>query len=162
VPATLPPGFDLNQIEVEETALASKDWAALGVRADEPWSDLDRETPAKLALPAGVGGPALLLLPNYDVFERYNPSRTYALGVGLLSRLIEGKASVAWPEEAPISLAERQAAQRSLQAVGYYAGPIDGDLGSGSRKAIRKWQRDHGLTADGYLTSQIVQALNPA
>lgn len=162
VPATLPPGFDLNQVEVEETALTSKDWAALGVRADEPWSDLDRETPAKLALPAGAGGPALLLLPNYDVFERYNPSRTYALGVGLLARLIEGKASVAWPDEAPISLAERQTAQRSLQAVGYYAGPIDGDLGSGSRRAIRKWQRDHGLTADGYLTSQIVQALNPA
>src|ERR1700749_106533 len=114
----------------------------MGVGADEPWGDLDRETPAKLALPAGVGGPALLLLPNYDVFERYNPSRTYALGVGLLARLIEGKASWPWPDEAPISLAERQTAQRSLQAVGYYTGPIDGDLGAGSRRAIRKWQRD--------------------
>ena len=162
VPATLPSGFDLNQIEVEETAMTPKAWAAIGVKADEPWGDLDRETEAKLALPAGVTGPALMLLPNYDVFERYNPSRTYALGVGLLARLIDGRPSVAWPDETPISLAERQAAQQSLQAVGYYAGPIDGDLGSGSRRAIRKWQRDHGLAADGYLTSQMVKALNPA
>ena len=124
--------------------------------------DLDRDPPAKLALPAGAGGPALLLLPNYDVFERYNPSRTYALGVGLLARHVDGRAPVAWPDEAPLTLTERQSAQRALQGQGLYAGPIDGDLGSGSRRAIRKWQRDHGLSADGYLTSQIVQALNPA
>ncbi|MDB5453968.1 MAG: lytic murein transglycosylase [Caulobacteraceae bacterium] len=161
VPVTLPPGFDLAQVEVEETALTSTQWSALGVRADEPWSDLDREQPAKLALPAGIGGPALLLLPNYDVFERYNPSRTYALGVGLLARLIEGRPSVAWPDEAPLSLSERQSAQQGLQRMGLYPGPIDGDLGSGSRRAIRRWQRDHGLTADGYLTTQVVQALTP-
>ena len=161
VPVTLPPGFDLSQVEVEETSMTSSQWSAIGVRADEPWPDLDREMPAKLALPAGVAGPALLLLPNYDVFERYNPSRTYALGVGLLARHVEGRAPVAWPDEVPLSLAERQAAQRALQGLGLYPGPIDGDLGSGSRRAVRRWQRDHGLTADGYLTSQIVQALSP-
>jgi lytic murein transglycosylase len=162
VPARLPSGIDLDKIEVEETAMTTSEWEALGLRIDEPVGDLDRDSPAKLALPAGIGGPALLLLPNYDVFERYNPSRTYALGVGLLARLIEGRPSVSWPDEAPISLAERQSAQRALQAVGLYGGPIDGDLGSGSRRAIRKWQRDHGLSADGYLTSDIVKALNPS
>lgn len=160
-PVTLPSGFDLNQIEVEETALDSAGWAALGIRPDEPWAEIDRAAPAKLALPAGQSGPALLLLPNYDVFERYNPSRTYALGVGLLARLIDGRPSVAWPDEAPIGLTERQLAQRALASQNLYAGPIDGDLGSGSRRAIRKWQRSRGMAADGYLTSEIVRALNP-
>jgi membrane-bound lytic murein transglycosylase B len=159
VPVTLPPGFDVNQIEVEETAMASSGWAAIGVRPDEPWSSADRDLLARLALPAGKGGPALLLLPNYEVFERYNPSRTYALGVGLLARHIEGKPPVAWPDEKPLTLAERQSAQRALQAQGLYGGPIDGDLGSGSRRAVRAWQRQRGLSADGYLTSEIVQAL---
>lgn len=161
MPVTLPAGFDFNQIEVEDSARTSSQWAALGVRADEPWSDLDRESPARLALPAGAAGPALMLLPNYDVFERYNPSRTYALGVGLLARLIEGKPPVTWPDEVPLSLVERQSAQRALQDLGLYSGPIDGDLGAGSRRAIRQWQRSHGFSADGYLSPAIVQALNP-
>ncbi len=110
-------------------------------------------------LPAGRNGPALLLLPNYDVFERYNPSRTYALGVGLLARHIEGSAPVAWPDEAPLTLAERQSAQRALQSLGLYGGPIDGDLGSGSRRAVRAWQRSKKRPADGYLTGEIVQTL---
>jgi membrane-bound lytic murein transglycosylase B len=159
VPVTLPPAFDLNQIDVEVTAMPSSGWSAIGIRPDEPWSALDRELPAKLALPAGKAGPALLLLPNYDVFERYNPSRTYALGVGLLARHIEGKAPLAWPEEKPLTLAERQSAQRALQDQGLYNGPIDGDLGSGSRRAVRAWQRQRGLSADGYLTGDIVQAM---
>ena len=160
-PVTLPPAFDLSLIEVEETALDAAGWAALGIRPDEAWDEADRASPARLALPAGVSGPALLLLPNYDVFERYNPSRTYALGVGLLARMIDGKPSVAWPEEAPISLTERQLAQRALAAQGLYGGPIDGDLGSGSRRAVRRWQRSRGMAADGYLTTDIVRALNP-
>ena len=159
VPVSLPPAFDLNQIDVEVTAMPSSGWAAIGVRPDEPWSTLDRDLPAKLALPAGKAGPAMLLLPNYDVFERYNPSRTYALGVGLLARHIDGKPALAWPEEKPLTLAERQSAQRALQDQGLYNGPIDGDLGSGSRRAVRAWQRQRGLSADGYLTSELVQAL---
>lgn len=159
VPVGLPPGFDLNQIEVEETRLTPQGWAGLGVRPDEPYGPLDGDQTAKLALPAGRDGPALLLFPNFDVFEAYNPSRTYALGVGLLARLIEGKPAVAWPDEAPLTLAERQSAQRALQDLRLYDGPIDGDLGSGSRRAIRTWQRARGRQADGYLTSEMVQSL---
>lgn len=159
VPVTLPVRFDVSKIDVEETRLTPRRWEALGVSPAEPWRSGDADLAASLALPAGLSGPALLLFPNYDVFERYNPSRTYALGVGLLARHIDGAAPVAWPEEAPLSLAEREAAQRALMLAGLYAGPIDGDLGAGSRRAVRAWQKLKSLPADGYLTSEMVRAM---
>jgi len=39
--------------------------------------------------------------------------------------------------------------QRALKNAGYYTGPIDGKTGSGTREAIRRFQEDNGLTADG-------------
>ena len=39
--------------------------------------------------------------------------------------------------------------QARLQALGYYAGKIDGDFGSGTMAAVKAFQRQHGLTADG-------------
>jgi membrane-bound lytic murein transglycosylase B len=156
VPVQLPPGFDINRIEVDETRLTPEAWEAMGIRpATGTWMAADRPRDAKLALPAGLGGPALLLFPNYDVFEAYNPSRTYALGVGLLARAIEGQPGVIWPEEAPLTFDQRAATQRALTAQGLYSNRIDGDLGASTRKAIRVWQRRNGLAADGYLTLEL-------
>lgn len=39
--------------------------------------------------------------------------------------------------------------QRALKAAGYFDGAIDGEIGSGSREAIRRFQQDNGLHADG-------------
>lgn len=39
--------------------------------------------------------------------------------------------------------------QRALKSAGYYQGTIDGKVGSGTRQAIRDFQRDQGLTTDG-------------
>lgn len=160
-PVRLPQRLDFNRVEVEVTRITPAEWEAAGVRkiAPGPWRARDAASQAHLALPAGIGGPAFLLFPNFDVFEAYNPSRTYALAVGLLARAIEGRPGVTWPEETPITLEDRQAAQSGLAALGFYAGRIDGDLGRGSRAAIRRWQMQRGQPADGYLTPQIVASL---
>ncbi len=153
MPVALPPGFDLASIEVDETRLTPAEWRERGVAPlYEDWRAADAGLDAKLALPAGVTGPALLLPPNYDVFEAYNPSRAYALAVALLARHIEGGTPVGWPTEDPLPLEDRQRAQRGLAAQGLYDGPIDGDIGSGSRAAIRAWQRANGRAPDGYLS----------
>lgn len=39
--------------------------------------------------------------------------------------------------------------QQSLKAAGYYKGTVDGRLGNGTKAAIVKFQKDHGLKADG-------------
>lgn len=41
------------------------------------------------------------------------------------------------------------AIQRALKKAGYYGGSIDGKVGSGTKEAIRGFQRDHGMTPDG-------------
>src|SRR5437870_2515560 len=35
--------------------------------------------------------------------------------------------------------------QRRLATAGYYSGPVDGVIGSGTRRAIRAFERSHGL-----------------
>ena len=39
--------------------------------------------------------------------------------------------------------------QQALKILGYYDGKIDGDYGSGTKKAVTNYQKAHGLTADG-------------
>jgi lytic murein transglycosylase len=160
-PVRLTRPLDFSEVEVEVTRLSPAAWEAKGVRRIAPgaWNAIDSSQDAALALPAGLNGPAFLLFPNFNVFEAYNPSRTYALAVGLLARAIDGAPGVEWPAETPISIADRQAAQRALAALGLYSARIDGDLGAGSRAAIRRWQMSQNLPADGYLTPAIVARL---
>lgn len=40
--------------------------------------------------------------------------------------------------------------QHLLAYLGYYVGNVDGDWGSGSRAACTAFQKDRGITADGY------------
>ena len=49
--------------------------------------------------------------------------------------------------------------QDSLARRGYYDGPVDGAVGSGTRSAIREFQRDNGLPVTGRIDSQLVQTL---
>lgn len=41
--------------------------------------------------------------------------------------------------------------QRALKSAGYYNGAIDGKIGSGSKQAIRDFQKDHQLKVDGII-----------
>ena len=49
--------------------------------------------------------------------------------------------------------------QSELRRRGYYRGPIDGDIGPGSRAAIRNYQYDRGLSATGRIDSSLLRAL---
>jgi hypothetical protein len=49
--------------------------------------------------------------------------------------------------------------QRALARRGYYHGPIDGDIGPGSRSAIARYQRDRGLAVTGTINSSLLRSL---
>lgn len=158
---TAPPGFDFSLTEGPKEVPAW--WAARGVRpADgKDWSDNDAKAPAQLIAPAGANGPLFLLLPNHFAIRKYNNSIAYALGVGLLADRVAGRPPLvrAWPQEAPLSLVDRMTAQRALTALGFDPGGSDGVVGMGTRKALREWQKARGLTADGYLSAEMVSRL---
>jgi hypothetical protein len=49
--------------------------------------------------------------------------------------------------------------QRALKRRGYYTGSVDGDIGPGSRSAIRAYQADRGLPVTGRIDSRLLRAL---
>ena len=49
--------------------------------------------------------------------------------------------------------------QRSLAQQGYYYGPIDGILGPGTRRAIERYQIDHGLAVTATIDEQTLATL---
>jgi hypothetical protein len=157
----LPQGFDLSLAEGPRRPPSW--WAGLGVaRADgKGWSPADAAADCGLILPAGASGPAFLVLPNHFVIRAYNNSLAYALTVGLLADRIGGAGPLVtpWPKEIPVSLEDRMAAQAALMRMGYNPGVPDGMIGLGTRQALRAWQRDHSLPADGYLSPEVASRL---
>jgi lytic murein transglycosylase len=158
---TVPADFDFSVSEGPK--MVPDAWAALGVlRADgRPWTDADKTAEAQLLAPSGASGPIFLLFPNHFVIRKYNNSVAYALAVGLLADRISGAGPLlrSWPAETPLSLADRMTAQRALAAAGFDPGAPDGVVGIGTRKALRAWQKARGLTADGYLSADMIQRL---
>ncbi|CAN5513226.1 lytic murein transglycosylase [soil metagenome] len=157
----LPAGFDYSLAEGPREVPSW--WEAKGVRRADglPWTAADAASPAGLILPAGWAGPAFLALPNHFAIRTYNNSTSYALGIGLLADRFAGGGPLvaAWPVESPLSLADRMAAQIALSRLGFDPGPADGVIGAGTRKALRAWQQDRRLPADGYLSSDMVARL---
>lgn len=49
--------------------------------------------------------------------------------------------------------------QSALRRRGYYRGPIDGDIGPGTRSAIRAYQSDRGLVVTGRIDSALLRSL---
>jgi hypothetical protein len=49
--------------------------------------------------------------------------------------------------------------QRALKARGYYAGPVDGDAGAGTRAAIRSFRGEHGLGHSSRIDRALLHAL---
>lgn len=128
------------------------EWKALGVRRSDggilPSVDVD----AALLVPAGHLGPAFLIYHNFDVIMRWNRSELYAIAVGhLADRIVgAGRLQIGTSAQQPLRSTDIELAQKTLNALGYDAGPVDGVLGSATRNALREFQLANNMIADGY------------
>jgi membrane-bound lytic murein transglycosylase B len=109
--------------------------------------------PVSLLLPAGYDGPAFVVWPNFKVIKRWNSSNNYALAVGLLAHRLKGHALPAlippknakpWSREFIMRLQDR------LNQLGFDTGGCDGWYGSKTTQALRLYQQQQQLPADGY------------
>ena len=50
--------------------------------------------------------------------------------------------------------------QKRLKALGYYSSSIDGDYGSGTKKAVQNFQKNNGLKVTGNVNSATLKKLN--
>ena len=55
-----------------------------------------------------------------------------------------------------------QQTQCLLYYLGYYKGRIDGKIGNESKRSIKAFQKDYGLTADGVVGEKTINALKQA
>lgn len=155
----LPQGFDFRN---HRQSFSS--WQKLGVRRMDGQA-MPRSGEALLLVLAGADGPVFLVTDNFEVIRAYNSSDSYALGVGLLGDMIYGGSGVraAWPRKAPrLSASERVEVQRILDRKGFYKGKHDGNHGAKTREAIRFYQLQYGLVADGYADHALLDYMRKA
>jgi len=153
-------GFDYSQTEGPMQPLSA--WQAMGLTAPAGFPDPEvHGDAAGLIMPMGWQGPGFLIYPNHLAIRAYNNSTAYALGVGLLAGRIAGGPPLTqpWPDDRPLSLNDRIAAQEALTNLGFDPGGRDGVIGTGTRRAARAWQAARGLPADGYLSFDLIQRL---
>ena len=137
-------------------------WQKLGFRRPNGRGFPRGDEKAVLKMPAGSRGPAFLMLRNFFILKRYNNSDSYALAVGLLADRIAGYDGLVqqWPRpKGVLSMDERREIQVHLKSLGYYSGEIDGNIGSGSQLAIKAFQSQTGLTADGVPSHKLLKTL---
>jgi lytic murein transglycosylase len=133
-------------------------WIAWGVKAAH--GSLPKDTmPAALILPMGRLGPAFLAYPNFKVFIDWNSAYVYSTTVAYFATRLGGAPPVSEDGATKVQLLtteQMMELQRLLQKRGYDVGEIDGRLGSGTRKAVRKEQVKFKLPADSWPTAELI------
>jgi len=139
------------------------EWQRLGIRRAGGKAFPRPGDRAFLLVPAGVRGPAFLMLQNFRVIMKYNPAEAYALAIGHLADRLRGGGPFvqAWPrEERTLNLAERYELQSLLTRRGFdVGGEPDGRIGAKSRAAIRKFQLWAGVVPDGFPSAGLLSRL---
>jgi membrane-bound lytic murein transglycosylase B len=160
----LPQGFPLDQADstIEKPVKA---WAAMGVKraGGAPLPNVD--DPSSIILPAGWRGPAFILYPNFKAVMNWNRSTLYALAIGILARQIAGGPGVmqaAPADDEPLSRSSVIDMQTRLARLGLYTDEADGLVGPKTRSAVRLFQKQAGLPADGHPTPEVVRRLQQA
>ena len=143
-------------------SLTLSKWESLGVRRASGKAFKNGADKAELKVPDGRAGPAFLATKNFFVLKAYNNADKYALAVGLLADEIAGYGGLVRDWNRPftkLSFTEKQELQKRLSAHGYYDGKFDGKIGDGSRKAIKAFQAQAGLTQDGHPSMEALARL---
>ena len=157
----LPQGFDWRLAD-ETTQRTLAQWTQMGiVRAGGQAFPRPRDN-ARLVAPAGSGGPAFLMLRNFDVIKRYNNATAYAIAVGHLADRLKGLGSFrsGWPRsQQPLNRDQVRQLQALLNQSGFSTGGVDGRIGPNTRGAIRAFQSSIGVTPDGYASMALLARL---
>lgn len=158
---TLPKNFNYAVADGKTRKLLSE-WSHLGIKRVRGNAFPRPDDEARLFLPGGATGPVFLLLKNFDVIKRYNNADAYALAIGHLSDRLKGFGPMvkSWPRHLkPLTRSQRRELQQLLTAKGFDTGGVDGRIGPKSRIAVRAYQRQLGVTPDGFVTLSLLNQL---
>jgi membrane-bound lytic murein transglycosylase B len=157
----LPAGFDYAQA-TRDIKQPLKVWSRAGITDAFGGRLPALDLPGSILVPGGAQGPAFVVYDNFDVIMRWNRSEFYALAVGRLADRIAGAGDLTRPPPEDGLRLSRQTVmtlQTQLNQLGYDTGTPDGIFGSGTRRALREFQRARNLVADGYPSEQVIAAV---
>jgi lytic murein transglycosylase len=157
----VPQGFNY-LLAAKTRQLTLREWERQGIRRVGGQSFPRPDDRGYLLVPAGAQGPGFVMLRNFRVIMRYNPSEAYAMAIGHLADRMRGGGSFVqpWPRhERVLSRSERVELQQHLARMGYDVGHPDGRLGGKTRTALRAFQRRSGATPDGFASVSVLTAL---
>ncbi|MBJ3764515.1 lytic murein transglycosylase [Maribius pontilimi] len=141
-----------------------RDWAAMGITrvSGKPFPDHELRGQGSLLMPAGRGGPAFIVTPNFYVLKDYNMSDLYALFVGHVGDRIQygvGDFARGWGTTDKMLRSDVAAMQRALEAMGHDVGGADGLAGFKTRRSIGRWQEATGQPPTCFPARSMVQSL---
>lgn len=114
-------------------------------------------------LPQGAKGPAFIVYPNFFTIFKWNNSEKYALGIGVLSDLINNRSDYFekfnLKEESFMTFEMAKSIQAKLNELGFDAGPVDGIPGKQTMAAVQQYQASQGEIPDGYLTKELAEEI---
>ncbi|MBS0546775.1 MAG: lytic murein transglycosylase [Proteobacteria bacterium] len=157
----LPQNFPLDQADTTVDKPV-KAWAQMGVRRAAGGALPASDENASIILPAGWRGPAFILYPNFKAVMNWNRSTLYALAVSVLAQQIAGGPQVSRlppDDDQPLSHDTVIDMQNRLARLGFYTDEADGLLGPKTRSAVRLFQKQSGLPADGHPTNEVIARL---
>jgi membrane-bound lytic murein transglycosylase B len=157
----LPRTFPLDQADttVEKPVRA---WAQMGVKRAAGGALPATDEASSIVLPAGWRGPAFILYPNFKAVMNWNRSTLYALAVSILAQQLAGGPAVLQPppdDDQPLSHDSVVDMQTRLTKLGLYSEDPDGLLGPKTRSAVRLFQKQTGMPADGHPTNEVIARL---
>ena len=141
------------------------EWQKLGVRRADGGDLPAAELTGAIVVPMGHRGPAFLVYRNFDAILTWNRSILYAVAVGHLADRISGAARLDAKrpaEDKALSRTEIEEMQTLLASLGYDPGEADGLAGAQTQLALKAFQRQTSLIADGYPTPDGLAALRRA
>jgi len=159
--AIIPEGFNFSLAD-KSHQLTIREWEREGIRRAGGRRFPRADDRGYLLVPAGAQGPAFVMLHNFRVIMRYNPSEAYGLAIGHLADRMRGGESFVqpWPRhERVLSRSERLELQQRLARMGYDIGKPDGRLGGKTRTALRAFQQRSGAIPDGFASASVLTAL---
>jgi len=157
----LPQNFPLDQADttIDKPVRA---WSQMGVKRAVGGALPASDENASIILPAGWRGPAFILYPNFKAVMNWNRSTLYALAVSILAQQISGGPQVMHTppdDDQPLSHGTVIDIQNRLARLGLYTDEADGLLGPKTRSAVRLFQKQAGMPADGHPTNEVIAKL---
>jgi lytic murein transglycosylase len=157
-----PKNLDCTSADPDVTMTVAE-WARRGFTPAYGRSFSRKELAAKasLFLPAGIYGPAFLILPNYYVIKSYNFSELSVMFVGHLADRIAAPRpfEAPWQPVVQMKSADLETIQRALTRRKLYSDKIDGKAGMATRLAIGHYQKANGLTLDCWPNKAVLDHL---